>query len=130
MIVNRPERRAKVKIVVLGGVLGTIVSSLPVVARLMAASINREGDGQLGLGLVILLTIAGSVGTVSGIIGGFIYSAGQPLTTAAFPCLGVVVGTVAILIMGFDLDSAVLVPIVGCILGTWGAVLIRLARSR
>ena len=130
MIVDQPKRRSKLKSVVLGGALGTFVSSFPVVIRFIAASIDREGDGQLGLGLAILLAVSATVGTVSGIIGGFIYSAGQPFMIAAFPSVGVVVGTVAIVLMGFDLNSVVLAPLGGCVVGTLGAGLIWLARAR
>ena len=125
---NRKKNRAIVT-VPLGAVLGTLIPSLPVFGRLIAASINRDGDGQLGLGLVLLLTVAGSIGMVSGIIGGFIRSSQQPFFIAASPCLGVLLGTV-LAIVRFDIFFVLLAPTVGCVLGCLFAVLTWQRRSQ
>ena len=98
----------KILTVVLGAVLGTLVnfSSVFVVSWAIPALIFGEHlDAQWGMGIVVLMVILGSLGMISGLIGGFFYSNGQRFVTAASPCLGLLVGG-TILQMGIRIASS------------------------
>jgi hypothetical protein len=93
---TKPDRsddrklKANAVTVLVGGVLGTVAACLPVVLLLAVVSINRSGDGQLGLGICLGFIVFGTLGMATGLIGGFIYCSGQRFLTAACPSLGIV----------------------------------------
>jgi hypothetical protein len=115
--------RRKITTVVLGGAIGTLVCCLPVAALVIADRIVRgPGDAQMGLGIVIILSLLGPLGMIAGLIGGFVYSAGQRLLTAAAPCLGIVAGMAAVTLGGIVLGGVshqvgLAAPAIGGVLG-------------
>jgi hypothetical protein len=112
--------------IVVAAVLGATACCLPVIVWAAIEELRGQGDGQFGLGIVFAVLVLGPVGMVSGLVGGFIYRAGQRFMTAASPCLGIAAGTTIAVIagmVGVRMNSLPLLLIAGGVVGVIYAVL-------
>ena len=106
--------------IALGTILGALAGCLPAVAYFFSFSVSERKDAQFGLGLVFVVVIGASLGTVAGLIAGVIYIAKQRLLTAACPCLGLVAGCI-VAVTTFDgtILRLWLAPATGGLLGVF-----------